>query len=185
MGKLEETAKRLAAASRLEFELLAKEHASKAADTGIKAEKKAICIDLTALLNEEAPPIEIQFGDLLEGLDGELSPEETEEKEKLTKSFGMEAGAAARKQFEPMLLYLKQQAQLQQAFRDRAAKRRRGEDGTPATAPNSAERACTKDGAKSVPTADDGKDAADEAEAKRIVQKLRAAYEKPTPDDPA
>ena len=185
LSKLEATAKELATARRLELELLAREHAHKAGDTDVKSEKKAIRIDLTTLLDEESPPIDIQFGDLLDGIDGELSAEEQEEKDNLIKSFGVEAVAAARKQLEPMLNYFKQQAQLQKAFRDRAAKRRRGQDGTPSTTTSTTEaepkngRAASSEDAAASAASVSKDDDADTAEARRIVQRLRAESEGP------
>ena len=115
-AKLDATGQLLAAAKRTELELLAKEHAEKAAQgrEGGSKHKKAICINLTTLLGEDDAPIDIDFGNLLDDFsDITLSPEEEREKEELEKSFGIAAGEAARKQFEPMLEYLRKQAALQ------------------------------------------------------------------------
>ena len=188
-AKLETTAQSLATAKRAELEFLAKEHAAKAARGGeaVPQQKTAISIDLTTLLGEEEAPIEINFGGLLDDFsDVTLTPEEKAEKEELEKSFGIAAGQAARQQFEPMLQYLRKQAELQKAFNARAAAKRRrvgvesdepvAQDsktlnGTPQQA-GAPPAAPADDGSKAA-AAPSGKEAADFAEGLRIVEEMR------------
>ena len=94
-------------------------------------QRKAISIDLETLIGTEDAPIDINFGSLLDGLDGIiLSPEEEAEKDKMCETFGKDAGHAARKQFEPVVMYLRQMAEQRRAFSQRVAKRQRQEKDT-------------------------------------------------------
>jgi hypothetical protein len=107
----------------------------------------------------------------------------------LEKSFGIAAGQAARQQFEPMLAYLRKQAELQKAFNARAeAKRRRVGAGaeepasrtsgntqgeaTPSTA-SAAASAAPAAAATATPVAPPGQEAADLEEGLRIIDEMR------------
>ena len=112
-------------AERVEKELAAKEYAEEHPPPQ-ENHKKAIVIDLETLLGTADAPIEIRLGDLVPDMDiADFSPEELAEKKRLEAAFGTAAGDEARKQFEPMLAYLREKAQLQKNFRERAQKKRR------------------------------------------------------------
>ena len=124
----------LAVAQREEAKVLQRELDAKRKDSQ-PVQRKAISIDLETLIGTEDAPIDINFGSLLDGLDGvALSPEEEAEKDKMCETFGKDAGQAARKQFEPVVRYLRQMAEQRRAFTQRVAKRQRqqGDTGQPA-----------------------------------------------------
>lgn len=142
--KLEAQSTELAAARRVEKEILAKEHAEKIGEpaktaAGTSTPGKGIVINLSDCWENPEDNIEIIFGDRWEKMFGdyEWNSEEAAEYDKLIKGFGMQAGSAAKEHFSPVIEFVQAQVKLQKEFAARAAaKRRRTEEGPgPAEAP--------------------------------------------------